>query len=129
MSEKAACPRCDSYASEVYYDSRHSWCGWNCHVEFESHAYGPAGHAVLVTTAKPTTEQRTALARLVGASSASASVLVDGSTPERLSPWLDPDQADPAPLNERKRKANLKALRDQRLEDAREAIDRDLPDG
>lgn len=126
MSEKAACPRCDSYVSEVYYEGHHEWCGWNCHVTYQIDAYGPSGSVELSTSVRPDADLRASVARLVGADDTSVTVLVDGYPPRHPSAWFDLDQDPPKAISERKRKANLKALRERRVENAMHAIDADL---
>ena len=131
MSEKAECPRCDSYVSEVYYDQRHRFCGWNCRVEWVVTAYGPNGdEAELRTTVKPTQETRRSVAALVGSDEMRIQTFVNHQeADEPLSPWLDPDRPSPAAISPAgKRRLKREEKRAQLMADAARRIDEELGD-
>jgi len=82
MSEKACCPKCGSWASEVFYEQRHLWCGYNCRVQhrvvitatLEGTGYAEARFGGLVD--RPTLEQ---VARAVRGFK-DACAVIDGDT-------------------------------------------------
>jgi hypothetical protein len=126
MSEKAECPRCGSYVSEIFYDRRHRHCGWNCNVEWTLSAWNDGESAKLRLKERPTAKQRNALAALVGADSTTTDVSVDGYRLEGIeakSPWFDLDRDPPRPLPAQKAKAALKDLRDRLVEQQVAGID------
>lgn len=119
MSDKAACPRCDSYVSVVYYEHRHPHCGWNCNVRYAIRVEDYDGHgkevALTNLTEKPSPAvidrvQQAALALGINDPEPRCTVTVDGRAPERMTPWLDPSAETPAPLSQARRRENLRAL-------------------
>ena len=111
MSEKASCPKCGGYGSECFYEQRHRWCGWNCHVAHSvSLDVGYGGGATDATVTglpeSPTEEQMAAaLACLVdacralglapGVWSATALTTVNHERADEKSPWFGPDAPPP----------------------------------
>jgi hypothetical protein len=108
MSERAHCPNCGGYASECFYEHRHRWCGWNCHVEHQVSVHGANGEIELRHLhAQPTEVQCAALAvqftdacAALGLGSGEPHVsvltLVDGTPAEDGSPHFGPLLRTPA---------------------------------
>jgi hypothetical protein len=126
MSEKSECPRCGSYASEVFYEGHHKWCGWNCDVDYTVSAWNEGSSAELRIGERPSQAQRSAVAALVGADSTTVEVSINGYPLrefDKKSPWFDIDKEAPKPLSKAKAKKAIQDLRDLHVQRATDDID------